>query len=371
MLSFWEKEQLLHAQYIIAGSGITGLSTAISIKEKQPNADVIVLERGLLPTGASTKNAGFACIGSLTEKQYDITLMGEENLVQLVANRWEGLKMLRQRLGDATIDFQNNGGYELITHERKVELDEIEAMNKLLFSIFNKPIFSQSNQRINQFGFKGVEQLIVNEVEGQINTGMMMKNLLLLANQKGVRVITGASIQSYHLANDKVQIELEGSVINFTANKFIICTNAFTGKLLPDEEINPGRGQVLITNPIDYLKVKGIFNFDEGFYYFRNYGNRILFGGGRNLDFEGEATTDIALNETIQNKLEYYLREMIIPGIEFNISDRWAGIMAFGANKLPLVKKIDDQIIVGARLNGMGVALGSKVGDQLCKLATE
>ncbi|MGZ5243758.1 MAG: hypothetical protein ACXWW0_07675 [Bacteroidia bacterium] len=34
MLSFWERESFLHYDIIIIGSGIVGLSTAISLKEK-------------------------------------------------------------------------------------------------------------------------------------------------------------------------------------------------------------------------------------------------------------------------------------------------------------------------------------------------
>ena len=67
MLSFWEIESLISYDYIIVGGGITGLSTAISIKEKDASKNILIIERGVLPTGASTKNAGFACFGSMTE----------------------------------------------------------------------------------------------------------------------------------------------------------------------------------------------------------------------------------------------------------------------------------------------------------------
>jgi glycine/D-amino acid oxidase-like deaminating enzyme len=63
MLSLWEKQSFLEYDVIVVGAGITGLSTAVSIKEKNPKISVLVVERGILPTGASTKNAGFACFG--------------------------------------------------------------------------------------------------------------------------------------------------------------------------------------------------------------------------------------------------------------------------------------------------------------------
>jgi len=121
----------------------------------------------------------------------------------------------------------------------------------------------------------------------------------------------------------------------------------------------------LCTSPIADLKIKGTFNFEEGYYYFRNFENRVIFGGGRNTDFETETTTDFLINESIQHQLEFYLEEMILPGKKYTIEHRWTGIMGFGKNKFPIVEKISDRVAVGVRLNGMGIVLGSKVADDL------
>ena len=49
---------------------------------------------------------------------------------------------------------------------------------------------------------------------------------------------------------------------------------------------------MLITKPLENLHFRGTFHLDKGYYYFRNIDQRILFGGGRNLDFETEETTE-------------------------------------------------------------------------------
>ncbi len=67
MISFWEKKELLSYDLIVLGGGITGMFCALSYREKFPKASIAILERGLFSSGASTKNAGFACFGSLTE----------------------------------------------------------------------------------------------------------------------------------------------------------------------------------------------------------------------------------------------------------------------------------------------------------------
>jgi len=104
-LSYWEKKSFQTYDIIIAGGGIVGLSTAVSIKEKDKGLSGAVLERGVFPAGASTRNADFACFGSPSELLSDIDVMGENAALDLVIRRWNGLKKLRQRLGDSRISF--------------------------------------------------------------------------------------------------------------------------------------------------------------------------------------------------------------------------------------------------------------------------
>ena len=65
--SYWERESFLeHYDAIVVGAGIAGLSAAIELKKKQPDISIAVLERSWLSDGASSKNAGFACFGSVS-----------------------------------------------------------------------------------------------------------------------------------------------------------------------------------------------------------------------------------------------------------------------------------------------------------------
>ena len=72
---------------------------------------------------------------------------------------------------------------------------------------------------------------------------------------------------------------------------------------LTNNQVKPARAQVLITKPIENLDIKGTFHLDKGYYYFRNIENRILFGGGRNLDFEGETTTEFNSNRNYSKQV--------------------------------------------------------------------
>lgn len=372
MLSFWEHNSFVHYDYVVIGGGITGLSTACALKEKNPKAQILLLEKGLLPAGASTKNAGFACIGSYTEKWADYQRLGEAAFLKLIEDRWVGLFLLRKRLGDEHIDFVNHGGFELLLNEKGLVEEQLHTLNTILQPLFKKQVFYAAPQFISQFGFNPdmVHQLVFNPFEGQIDTGKMMNTLLNYAGILQIRILTGATVTAINNHNNGVEVLCtQGQeTITFKAAQAAICTNAFTKHFLPEEEITPGRGQVLCTSPIPNLKFKGIFQFDEGYYYFRNFGNRVIFGGGRNMDMETETTTEFALNERIQHQLDYFLEEMILPDTKYTIEHRWSGIMAFNQRKTPLVKRVNESVVVGARLNGMGIALASKIADELSDL---
>ena len=107
---------------------------------------------------------------------------------------------------------------------------------------------------------------------------------------------------------------------------------------------------------------------DEGYYYFRNYQDRVIFGGGRNVDFETEKTTNFDVNQRILDKLLNDLEQMILPNQKFEVDHTWSGIMAFGPNKKPILQKQSYRVSVGVRLGGMGVAVGSKIGSELADL---
>ncbi|MBT8205103.1 MAG: FAD-dependent oxidoreductase, partial [Eudoraea sp.] len=97
--------------------------------------------------------------------------------------------------------------------------------------------------------------------------------------------------------------------------------------------------------------------------------NRILLGGGRNLDFKTEETEQFGQTNLVQQRLEQLLREVILPGKEISIASRWSGIMGVGAQKKPIVKALSNQVYCGVRLGGMGIAIGSMVGKELADLA--
>jgi len=372
MLSIWERNEFIHYDNIIIGSGIVGLTTAYYLKIKHPLKSVLILERGLIPTGASTKNAGFACMGSLTEILDDLKTSSEEEVLNLFLLRKKGLARLQSILGHDKMGYKANGSYELIFEQEKSALEKIDYCNQLLRGELKQDAFNINHSKLEEFGFKGVHALIENRCEGELDTGIMMKNLIQLVTSMGVEIKTGCQVLSFLDTSNQVEIVCQNPVLKnelvLKAEKLFICTNAFAQQLLPQIDVTPGRGQVLITKPIQGLRFKGIFHFEEGYYYFREYKGCVLFGGGRNLDKETETTTKFELNQFIQQSLLDKLEQLILPNQAFEIDMQWSGIMAFGPTKKPIVMPHSENVYIGVRMGGMGVAIGSEVGFSLAEM---
>lgn len=372
--SYWEKKNFFNADVVIVGSGIVGLNAAIAIKTKNPKIGVLVLERGFLPAGASTKNAGFACFGSISELIEQEKISGTDALHNLIAKRWNGLLKLKNLLGDDNISFENYGGYELFKSDQSVLalgcVAKISHFNSLIADIVNKnDTYRLANHKIKPFGFKGVENLIECQLEAQIDPGKMMKALLAKSSALGVMVLNNCRVDALIEENNGCSILSNQG--KFIAKKVLLTTNAFVKDLLPDLAVSPGRGQVIVTSPIENLKVQGTFHYDKGYYYFRNVDNRILLGGGRNLDFNAEETTAFGETELVQNALYQLLKEVIIPETDFEIEHKWSGIMAFGPALAPIIEEVKPNVFCAVRCNGMGIAIGSFTGEEAGEMVAE
>ncbi len=372
-LSYWERETFFRQLDVaIIGSGIVGLTAAIRLKELQPRLRVAVLERGTLPFGASTRNAGFACFGSMTELLDDLQKYSGDEVWALVERRWRGLQRLRERVGEEHLQYEELGGYELFRPEDAMIFQECVA-HQDYFNEYIKKITGYDNvykiqdQRIINFGFNNTTHLIINRLEGQLHTGKMIKTLLQMAAAKGIILLNGLEIRHFESNSNQVFIQTaEGWQIQ--ANKVLVATNGFARRLFPDLMVQPARNQVLITQPIANLRIKGTFHYDRGYYYFRDVDGRILLGGGRNLATDAEMTDEFGTTELIRSALISLLKNVILPEQSFKIDTWWSGVLGIGDQKTPIIKEVQSNIFTAVRLGGMGVAIGSLVGEDAAEL---
>ncbi len=375
--SFWEKEAFLQkADVLIIGSGIVGLNAALELQRLDPALRIVLLERGVLPLGASTRNAGFACLGSPTELLDDLVNSPAAEVWQLVEERWLGLQRLRQRVGDEHLSYREHGGYEIFRAEEETTfetcVERLEDFNEQFQAITGeRAVHEICDTAIPNMGFHNVKHLIRNRMEGQLHPGKMVARLQQLAQEAGVQLFKGVTVEELQEEEQGVLLRTSAADWTFKARRVLVATNGFAQRLLPELDMQPARNQVLITQPLPKIPFRGCFHYDRGYFYFRNVGNRILLGGGRNLAAAVEQTDTFGTTEVIQQALRELLQTVIAPHQNVKIEQWWSGILGVGAQKRPIVKYVSERIAVAVRLGGMGVAIGSRVGEQAAKLLVE
>lgn len=370
--SFWELDALASRyDFVVVGAGLVGLSTSLSLKDKYPDSEILILERSSIPYGASTRNAGFACFGSVTEILDDIETMSIDKVSALISNRWKGLRLLRDRVGDQFLKYQNLGGYEIFRHNEESHFDRSHSRLNDINQLIQQSTGLEEcfTVKPNGFGFNSYESILYNQYEGQLHPGLMMDRLTDLVLQSGIRILYGANVTKYETDGRLVTLSIDNTQKpDIKAPHAFFTTNAFISQIIPTIDVKPSRNQVLVTKPIKNLRIKGCFHYDKGFVYFRNYQDRLLIGGGRNLALDEESTDEFGLTDKIQHYLRTLVSEVILPNTMIEEEIWWSGIIATGGNKEPIVQSIESNVHLGVKLSGMGVALGSLIGQKLSDL---
>lgn len=375
MISYWQQSAWFNRTDVaLIGGGIVGLSAAIHLKHREPALRVSLFERGPIPAGATTRNAGFACFGSISELADDLLHAPAHEVYELAHKRHEGLCLLRRRLGDAAIRYEACGGYEVFatTEEHARYADTITEMNRALESYMGlKDTFSVPRETAAGFGMRGMAGMVFNRHEGTLHSGLLAQALMDKARSLGVQLFYGFDVREIDSIGQGARIRFNTPELVLDCRAVLACTNGFSRPFFPTLDLKPARGLILVTAPIPGLKLRGAFHHNKGYDYFREIDGRILLGGGRHLDVEGETTEQEGINPQIHAHLLNLLRESILPGQNPAVDYVWSGTMGIGKTKAPIIQEYAPNVFCAIRMGGMGVALGSQTGTDAAESVLE
>ncbi|MEL6123929.1 MAG: FAD-dependent oxidoreductase, partial [Bacteroidota bacterium] len=302
--------------------------------------------------------AGFACFGSVSEIAADLDRYGYDAVLSQVQMRRQGLEDLAA-IG-SSIDFMRYGGTEVFRDEETFESAQarIAEVNEMM----GADIFFEAEQRLTS---RLYQRCIHNLIEGQLHPSKYHRLLQREALRSGVELLTGVNV--VEITDGRRCYEVTTDHGSFRSPLLLNTTNALASRLDPELAVVAVRNQVMMTDPMSNLQLRGTYHLDGGYIYFRNVGDRVLIGGGRHLH-KSEQSHLLELNPDNQNYLEQLLRDVILPGHSFTISKRWSGILSGGDHRLPIVKEQRPGYYVAVRLAGMGVAIGSLIGRNAASL---
>jgi glycine/D-amino acid oxidase-like deaminating enzyme len=367
-ISYWEQQGFGTADWVVVGAGLVGLQSASRIKETYPKARVMVLDEHAMGNAASLRNAGFACFGSAGEMLDEIARNSEQEAVGLYEKRYLGIQKLLGRYGAARIGFQASGGTEVFSNKEEAGavIAQVGALNKALHWVHGTEAYLVCDMIPTKMNV--VESGVFCPLEGGIQTHLLYRAVREEALGLGVEIYEGMGVVDWDEMADRVELRMRNGM-KMSAGHLLICTNGFTRRLMPELAVAPARGQVFVTKAMDALPFEGIFHADKGYIYFRELGgDRVLIGGGRNLDFAGEETMEMGVTDQFRLYLKSYLETVVVPGREIEFEYEWSGVMGMNENRNPIIGWHSDRVCLAVRMGGMGVALSSWVADEVIRV---
>jgi glycine/D-amino acid oxidase-like deaminating enzyme len=369
MISIWEQDTFYrNTDVFIIGGGLMGLWTAYELLIERPGLGITITDALPVPALASTRNAGFACFGSPSELWSDRESLGESKMLEIVAMRYRGIEKIRKVFGDKLINYDACGGFEVYDKDEAWNgdslMDKLAILNRGLKSIIGETnMYFNCSNKLETLGLVGFKAMAGNSIEGGLHSGKLVLSLMAVLQSKGVVLLSGHKVLKVEgtIGNLQAVLTAGAKEIQIKCKSALWATNASLSQM-PELEnlVKPARGQVLLSPSVEAFALKGTFHYNEGFFYFRNLGNRLLIGGARNLELTNENTLTDETTGEIKQHLEHFITKHIPQAAAILSGNgwlQWAGIMGMSQQKIPFVKNLNPGIWCALACNGMGVAL--------------
>jgi gamma-glutamylputrescine oxidase len=304
----------------VVGGGVTGLSCALTLAEN--GARVRLHEARTIASGASGRNGGFALRGAAMPYLRARELLGPERAAAL---------------------------WRLTEREERIE-----------------PVAEHEALRGDGFAAEWVDEpegrlagryagAILHPLNGALHPGRWIRRLAAHATEAGAEIREHDSVESL--------ADLDAETVVVASDGY---PTGLDGAL--DSAVQPTRGQVAITEPLGDRLYERPHYARYGFDYWQQLPDgRLVIGGRRDIDLDGEATAEEATTPEIQSALETLIRELVgrLPAI----THRWSGIFGTSPDRLPFVGPApgQDRVWVSRGDSGHGNVLGLACGELVAK----
>ena len=211
---------------------------------------------------------------------------------------------------------------------------------------------------------------LFNARDGALNPGRWARRLASLAVEAGAAI----SEQTRATALEGTEVRTERATIS--AGQVVVATDGYTHGLVPelDRVIRPARAQMLATEPLRERYFQSAIGVREGWdYWQQTRDGRLLIGGWRDTDLEREFTREDEPTPSIQTRIEEFARALVPE--ELTVTHRWAGLLGFTPDLLPVVGALPGRPGVWASLgycghgNVLALACGEGIARALLGLA--
>ena len=347
----------LDADVVIVGGGITGITLAWTLVER--GAAVALFDSGPIAGSASGRNAGFLLAAPAEPYQEMVAFWGHPGaraMLETGRRNHERIRSIIETLG-IDCDYRAGGSLRLTltdeeSEEHRASMAMLRADGFAMHEVAVNDVLPEGTADAFQAGFVMPE-------DGEFHPIKFLYGLTRASLQQGARIFSHSPVLSARWEAGLWHVRAGQGIAR--ARTLVLATNAYAPQLCPQLSpiLVPRRGQMLATAPLD-REVASVPTYAHyGYRYWRQTPDRrLVIGGWRDLDPDGEVGYDVAPTEKIQAAIEEGLKSLVPEGAP--IEHRWAGTMGFARDGRPLVGWLDAQhhvaICAGYTGHGMGMA---------------
>jgi gamma-glutamylputrescine oxidase len=364
-VSVWQAngtQPVREVDFLIVGAGLVGCSAAYFAG--QLGRQVTITDTRDVALGASSRNAGFMITGLDTYYHHAIERYGDA----VVRDIW-GLSItthshLRHFIKNGNVPIDPCGS-TLLAESPEEARDLEDAARALDAAKLGLDFEYCSSDPLGRGYYAAIRQ----RQDAAVQPYQLVQSIF---KQSGAELI--ANNEMYRIEQpDSDYVLVYTRQYIFKARDVLLCTNAYSIHVDPYfvGKVIPTRAQILVTAPLKERVVNTCGYSDYGYMYYRDtFDGRLLIGGGRkqNKALEND-TTDDRVTDPVQRILEAYLRDKF-PDIDAPVEQRWAGIMGFTVDGLPLVGTLPGKPRVAFCIacHGHGLALGAGTAERAVEM---
>ena len=357
----------LDVDVLIVGGGIAGLTLAWTLVEQDCVTGLV--DAGLLAGEASGRNAGFLMAAPAEPYDEMIALWGRPGaraVLEIGRRSHQRIRQLVETLG-IECDYRVRGSLRLACTEDEAA-DFRASLAALAADGFPMEEWDAargaplSTTRRFHAGFFTAE-------DGELHPVRFLHGLARAAAERGARLFERSPMLGAAWRSGHWEARTPGGLVR--ARTLVLATNAWAPRLCAPlgRLIAPRRGQILSTAPLGREVAPCPTYANWGYHYWRQTPDgRLVIGGWRDLDLDGEVGFDAHPTPHIQSGIEQGLRDLVPEGAP--IEHRWAGTMGFARDGRPLIGWLDasHHLAIAAGYTGHGLGMAAACTQDLADL---
>jgi len=365
----------------IVGGGYTGLWTALQLKQKQPELDIVVIDKGLCGSGASGRNGG--CLLSWSTKYLSLRrLYGEAEACRLVRASEQAIYQIRDFCLEHDIDAQLRLDGILYTATNPAQSGYMDPVIRGLMdgNINNWERWSLEKVQKDSGSPRHVQGYF-SPAAGSVQPALLVRGMKRAAQLKGVTIYEKTPMDSVREGKPAV---VKTELGDISAKKVVLAINAWMPQKYPslNRNIILVSSDILITEPVPALLADAGLNDGKAVvdsrlfvhYYRSTPDGRLMLGKGGNMfAFNNRVYPAFDQPSRYQAQLRHAMASFFPYLNNCRIERTWTGASDRSTTGLPFFGHLNSQsnIVYGLGYSGNGIGQSYLGGQILSSLVLD